>query len=121
MHETIDALCDEGLLAVRVDGPELVAQYSGFPRTLETFVSHAGEPSNVLLEVTALATDDPGQPWRSFEFTSTLLETVDACAVVGEQEHRDFLVRVAELLLAEATVRFFPEGHRDGALDWLRA
>ncbi|WP_419191637.1 STAS/SEC14 domain-containing protein [Engelhardtia mirabilis] len=121
MHETLDELCDEGLLAVRVDGAQLIGDYSRFPRTLETLVSHAGDPAAVLLEVTALGTDEPGQPWRSFEFTSQLLETVEACAVVGEERHREFLVRVGEMLLTEAVVRFFPEGRRDAALDWLRA
>lgn len=121
MHQTIDELCGEGRVAVAVHGPSLVADYGGFPRTLETFVSHAGGECCVLLEVSGLETDDPGRPWRHFEFTSTVLEEVETCAVVAPEGDHEFVLKVAELLLPEAMVRMFGADQRDAALAWLSA
>jgi hypothetical protein len=121
MHRTIDELCEEGRVAVAVHGPSLVSDYGGFPRTLETFVSHAGGECCVLLEVSALETDQPGQPWRHFEFTSTVLEEVETCAVVAPAADHEFVQKVAELLLPEAIVRLFDADQRDAAVAWLSA
>lgn len=119
MHETIEELCEEGRVAVAVHGPSLVQDYGGFPRTLETFVSHAGGEVSVLLVVSELETDDPGQPWRTFEFTSSVLEEVDSCAVVAPAAHHEFLLKVSELLLPEAMVRLFDADQQQAALDYL--
>ena len=117
MHEVLQELAAEGLLGVAVDGPRLVAEYSGFPRTLETFVSHAGEPRPLLLEVSPLGDGDPGRPWRDFEFVSPLLDGVETCAVVGRERDLAWLVQVAERLLPEAVVKAFDT--REAAVAWL--
>jgi hypothetical protein len=116
-----EALSDEGRLVLLADGPAVLAQYSSFPRALETYVAHARGVSTLLLEFTPLGTAHPGRPWRDFDFLSTLLEQVQSLAVVGEERSREFLVELCSLLCTEAVVRFFPVERRQGALDWLAA
>jgi len=119
VHRPLDELAPEGLVGLAVDGPELLRDYTAFPRNLETLVSHAGEGAPVLLDVSPLGVADPGRPWREFEFVSATLASVETCAVVGEAEHRQWLVRLAEQLLPEALVRAFAD--RESALAWLRS
>ena len=95
------------------------ADYEKLLPRLETWLAEHGS-IRCLVDVREFVGIQARAVWDELSFDVRHARDIERCAVLGDRPWEAWLTKLSKALFRSAKIRYFHEGEREAALEWLR-
>ena len=119
MFEVLEEWTSGGVVALRVSGKLIHADYEGFVPKLEDAIEEFGD-IRCLIDMTDLDGVELRAVWDELKFDLKHATKVSRCGVVGDRAWERWATAAAHPIFRKAEIRFFERSEFDSAVEWVR-
>jgi hypothetical protein len=119
MFEVLKEWTGDGVIALRVSGKLVHADYEGLVPRLERAIEEHGA-IRCLIDMTELDGIEPRAVWDELSFDLKHATEVSRCAVVGDRAWKRWATVAARPIFRKAEVRYFEREDLEQAAEWVR-
>ena len=119
MFEVLEEWTGDGVIALRVSGKLMHADYEGFVPKLEDAIAEHGA-IRCLIDMKELDGIELRAVWDELKFDLKHATEVSRCGVVGDRAWERWATAAAHPIFRKADIRFFERSEFDSAVAWVR-